>query len=115
MSLLAERTAETLAAKVMERKPEEGIDLALRSEARPIVLNETSDNPGAGTPGDGTYLLRAMLGRGLSEACFAFIYDPKTAEQAHAAGVGATIDIRLGGKTDDWHGSPLDLGRMSKH
>lgn len=115
---LAERTAEKLAAKVIELKPQfypkhpspkEGIELALRSEARPIVLNETSDNPGAGTPGDGTYLLRAMLERRLSEACFAFIYDPQTAEQAHAAGVGATIDIRLGGKTDELHGAPLEL------
>lgn len=115
---LAERTAETLAAKAMERKPhfypehpspEEGIELALRSEARPVVLNETSDNPGAGTPGDGTFLLRAMLEARLSEACFAFIYDPEAAEQAHAAGVGATIDIRLGGKTDELHGAPLEL------
>ncbi|MEF3311355.1 M81 family metallopeptidase [Paenibacillus sp. GYB004] len=115
---LAERTAETLASRVIGYKPqfypkppspEEGIELALRSEARPIVLNETSDNPGAGTPGDGTYLLRAMLGRKLPEACFAFIYDPQTAEQAHAAGVGATIDIRLGGKTDELHGAPLEL------
>jgi microcystin degradation protein MlrC len=116
--LLAEKAAETLAAKVMEHKPlfypkhpspDEGIELALQSGAGPIVLNETSDNPGAGTPGDGTYLLRAMLERGLSDACFAFIYDPQTAEQAHAAGAGATIDIRLGGKTDDLHGAPLEL------
>ena len=40
------------------------IELASRMLAErggPIVVNETSDNPGGGTPGDGTHLLRAML------------------------------------------------------
>lgn len=114
----AERLAESLTAKIMELKPhfypkhpspEEGIALALESESGPVVLNETSDNPGAGTPGDGTHLLRAMLEHRLEEACYGFIYDPETADSAHAAGVGAFIDIRLGGKTDPLHGSPISL------
>jgi len=74
----------------------------------PVVIHETSDNCGAGTPGDGTHLLRAMLDAGLGErACFGFIVDPVTAEQASKAGPGSTIEVNLGGRTDDLHGAPI--------
>lgn len=114
---LARQAADDVARQVWERRErflphilsaEEAVRLALATEGRPVVINDTSDNPGGGTPGDATHLLRAMLEAGLEEACFGFIYDPETAEQAHRAGVGATIDVRLGGKTDDLHGAPIE-------
>jgi microcystin degradation protein MlrC len=92
-----------------EVAPEVGIGMALAAPGRPIVLNETSDNPGGGTPGDGTHLLRAMLSAGLTDACFGTIYDPEVARIAHEAGVGRVIDIQLGGKTDTLHGDPLSV------
>jgi microcystin degradation protein MlrC len=73
----------------------------------PVVINETSDNPGGGAPGDGTNLLRAMLDAGIEGATFGFIADPETAAAAHAAGVGARIEVRLGGKHGDLHGTPV--------
>lgn len=74
----------------------------------PVVIHETSDNCGAGTPGDGTHLLRAMLDAKLGAgACFGFIVDPAVAAQAHEAGVGTEINISLGGKSDELHGTPL--------
>ena len=82
---------------------------AMALDAAPVVINETSDNCGGGTPGDGTHLLRAMLEAKLENACFAFIVDASVAQQAHEAGVGATIDVSLGGKYDDLHGAPLQL------
>ncbi len=75
----------------------------------PIVIHETSDNCGGGAPGDGTHLLRAMLDANLTQACFGFIVDPEVAAAAHAAGVGQTLKVRLGGKTDDLHGEPIEL------
>jgi len=86
-------------------------ELADESSA-PVVIHETSDNCGAGAPGDGTHLLRAMLDASLGRtlprgACFGFIVDAITAAQAHEAGVGAEISIELGARTDDLHGSPL--------
>lgn len=81
--------------------------VAIAAQKRPVVINETSDNPGGGTPGDGTHLLRAMLAAKLTDACFGFIVDPEVAAQAHTAGTGATIDVSLGGKYDDLHGRPL--------
>ncbi len=76
----------------------------------PVVIHETSDNCGAGTPGDGTHLLRAMLDANLgAAACFGFIVDPQVAAAAQAAGVGAEIRVSLGGKTDTLHGTPLEV------
>lgn len=76
---------------------------------RPVVINETCDNPGGGSPGDGTHLLRAMLDAELQDAAFGFVADPEVAERAHRAGVGARLDVRLGGKHGDLHGTPIDL------
>lgn len=75
----------------------------------PVVIHETSDNCGAGGPGDGTHLLRAMLEAGLTDACFGFIVDAEAAHLAHRAGVGATLDVALGGRYDDLHGAPLPV------
>lgn len=75
----------------------------------PVVINETSDNPGGGAPGDGTHLLRAMLDAQLTDSAFGTMFDPEVAEAAHRAGVGRVIRVRLGGKHDRLHGEPLDL------
>jgi microcystin degradation protein MlrC len=88
--------------------PATAIRRALAVEGRPVVINEKADNPGGGAPGDGTHLLRVMLESNLTDACFGFVADPETARQAHEAGTGATIPIRLGGKTDDLHGTPIE-------
>lgn len=86
---------------------DEAVTRALALPGRPVVINETSDNPGGGAPGDGTHLLRALLDRGVTDACFAVIADPDVARRAHGAGIGAKLDVALGGKTDSLHGAPL--------
>ena len=115
---LAKRVTEDVARLVWEKRDEftphvltsaEGIQQALESEGLPVVINETSDNPGGGTPGDGTHLLRAMLEAKLENVCFGFIYDPEVAQIAHEAGVGSTIGVKLGGKTDMLHGESLSV------
>ena len=75
----------------------------------PVVIHETSDNCGAGCPGDGTHLLRAMLEAKLDRACFGFIVDANAAALAHEAGAGATIEVALGGRYDNLHGEPLPV------
>lgn len=86
---------------------DEAVARALQAEDRPVVINETSDNCGGGAPGDATHLLRALIDAGARNACFATIFDPEVAAQAHEAGEGATIDVDLGGKHDDLHGEPI--------
>lgn len=87
---------------------QEAVAHALSMGEGPILINESSDNPGGGTPGDGTHLLRELLRANVPSA-FGFIYDPEVAQQAAKAGVGATISCRLGGKTDQLHGAPIEL------
>lgn len=118
---LAEETAAGLADIVWMRRtdfltestpPTVALELAqqvLADRGGPVVINDTADNPGGGTPGDGTHLLGALIESGIENACFGFIFDAAVAEQAHAAGVGATITVSLGGKHGSLHGPPLEL------
>lgn len=87
---------------------QEAVELALQSEIFPVLINESADNPGGGAPGDGTFLLRALLEENAS-AAFGFIYDPEVAAQAAQAGVGAKISCTLGGKTDERSGAPIEI------
>jgi microcystin degradation protein MlrC len=88
---------------------DQAVARALKQPGFPVVINETSDNCGGGSPGDGTHLLRAMLAANLENSCFGFLVDPEVAQQASQTGVGSVIDVELGGKTDDLHGAPLRL------
>jgi microcystin degradation protein MlrC len=115
---LARKVSKDVADKVWSKKneffldlpnPKEGIDQALTIEGNPIIINETSDNPGGGSPGDGTHLLKAMIEMNIPETCFGFIYDPEVVEIAHQTGIGSHVDIKLGGKTHPLHGEPLPL------
>lgn len=74
-----------------------------------VIVNESSDNPGSGCPGDGTHLLRELVERDVPGSLFMFIVDPETAAQAHEAGVGSRIHARIGGKTAAVCGAPVDL------
>jgi microcystin degradation protein MlrC len=95
-----------------DETPESAVRRAGAAAMFPVVINECSDNPGGGTPGDGTHLLRAMLDAGIGDACFAFIADEEVVRQAVAAGVGARIDAHLGGKHDDLHGTPVRVSGL---
>lgn len=120
---LAKRAAEDLAEYVLENLEgfrqslpgaDEAIAQALAATELPVVVAEVSDNPGGGAPGSGTHLLRALLAANEPNTAFGFIWDRETAEQAHAAGVGATIRVRLGGFTDDLHGAPIETDAYVK-
>lgn len=88
--------------------PVTAVAQALALEAAPVVIAEISDNSGGGAPGDGTYLLRALLEADMPDTAFGFITDAAVARQAHEAGVGAMIAIALGGKSDNLHGEPVE-------
>lgn len=88
--------------------PEAAIEEALSATEGPIVLADVTDNPGAGAPCDGTHLLRALLEQKVQGAALAIFYDPEAVALAVKAGVGATIDVALGGKTmPELTGEPL--------
>jgi len=88
---------------------EEAIDEALAAPGGPIVLSDGSDNPGGGAPGDSTFVLRALLEKGVKSAGLACLWDPIVVQIALAAGDGVRLKVRLGGKTGRMSGDPLDL------
>lgn len=75
----------------------------------PIVLVDSADNIGGGTPGDGTDALRAMLAAKVQEAAVV-IADREAVAACWTAGEGASLTLRVGGKTDRWHGAPVEVG-----
>ena len=86
----------------------EAVRQALEFDGGPVVIAEISDNPGGGSPGDGTHLLRALVEADRPATTFGFIVDRVTAAEAHAAGPGATIEVSIGGRHDpDLLGPPV--------
>ncbi|MGY3616255.1 M81 family metallopeptidase [Bradyrhizobium sp. USDA 10063] len=82
--------------------PDDGVRYAMelaKSATRPIIIADTQDNPGAGGDSDTTGMLRALVRNNATRAATGVIYDPQSAKAAHAAGVGATVTLALGGKS----------------
>jgi microcystin degradation protein MlrC len=90
------------------RSVDEALDEALTFDDGPIVLADRSDNPGSGAAGDSTYLLARMRERGIRNAALGPIWDPVAARIAFDAGVGAELDLRIGGKVGPLSGAPVD-------
>jgi microcystin degradation protein MlrC len=113
---LARKGAERLARLAWEMRaqcdavaptPDEAIDLALGdADPRPVVLLDVGDNVGAGTPGDSTVLLEALIRRRVPSFLVS-IWDP-AAVQASAQ-VGAVVDLEVGGRTDPLYGPPVRI------
>ncbi len=114
---LAEATADEMAAAIWARRDgftvhltpvPEAIEYARTHEGL-TVLADGSDNPGGGGPCDGTVVLRHLIEADMQDAVVAIIVDPDSVARAVAAGVGNSVDLALGGKTDDRHGEPLPV------
>lgn len=84
------------------------IATGMDDDAGPVVMGDFGSNPGGGGASDGTTILRAMLEQEVSRGGYAIMYDPEVVEQCRTAGVGSTLRITLGGKTDNRHGEPIE-------
>jgi microcystin degradation protein MlrC len=74
--------------------------------SKPVILADTQDNPGGGGHGDTTGLLAELVRQGARKAVVGSINDAESAKACHAAGEGATLSLKLGGKSD---GAPLEV------
>ena len=115
---LATRTAENLgreffALRDTARLPftpfDEAINILKRGAARPIVISDTADGQGGGGPGDSTFVLREILTQGITNTATAIFWDPQALATCQQAGAGASFRLRLGGKTGEVSGAPLDV------
>jgi microcystin degradation protein MlrC len=88
--------------------PRQALEHAMHAPRGPILLLDVGDNVGAGSAGDSTFILAEAqrLGvRGLLQT----MRDPDAVSACVAAGVGSTVTLQLGGKTDSLHGQPVTV------
>jgi microcystin degradation protein MlrC len=103
-----ERAANALTESALAREHELALDLTSIEAAtrlahdadvprgRPMVLADTQDNPGAGGNADTTSLLKALVAARVEGVLAGVIWDAASAERAHRAGQGATLELALG-------------------
>ncbi len=79
----------------------------------PVLLADHGDVAGSGGSTDVMAVLEEAMRQGLTDMCVGPIWDPVAVEKMIAAGVGASIDIDVGGLTDapaiGHRGRPLRL------
>ncbi len=114
---LATALADELSALLMAHKdsmifqglpPAQAVETACHTTGGPVILVDSADNIGGGTPGDGTDALQALLTAGVQEGTVV-IADPQAVRACQRAGLGTQTTVTLGGKTDAWHGSPVTV------
>lgn len=86
----------------------EALGQAMAAPRGPVVIADVWDNPGGGVAGDSTIILREALRMGLRDIAFGTIWDPMAVRLCMAAGEGALLKLRFGGKTSDAAGDPID-------
>jgi len=77
---------------------------------RPLVIADYADNPGAGSYGDSTALLKGLIEAGVTGAVLAPMIDPEAAAELHRHAEGETVTVTMGGKGNpDFGGGPLTV------
>jgi len=71
-----------------------------RAMQGPVVFTDAADATSSGATGDSNLIIRALADAGYDRRVLAQIVDADAATAAHAAGVGATVTITLGGRID---------------
>jgi microcystin degradation protein MlrC len=85
------------------------IDAGLAGASGPVVIADVADNAGGGAPSDNTEILRRLVERGVSGVATGCYWDPIAVQFCIEAGVGASFDLRIGGKCGPASGQPVDL------
>ncbi len=80
----------------------------------PVVLSDLADGTGAGSPGDATAVIAALLAADLTNPALVCTRDPDAARIAIAAGVGAEVALEVGAKLDNVYNQPVSIqGRVT--
>jgi microcystin degradation protein MlrC len=87
----------------------EAVKRAIEAKEGPIVLADVADNPGGGGSGDGTVILKTLLDMRADNVGFALVKDPEVVAKAIETGIGGMVKMKLGGKTDNLHGPPIEV------
>jgi microcystin degradation protein MlrC len=80
-----------------------------RTLAGPVIFTDAADATSSGASGDSNAILRALRDARYDRPVLAQIVDPQAAAAAHAAGVGAEIEVTLGGACDPRRFTPMPV------
>lgn len=114
----AQRQADTIAGRLWDHKKAfeatltpvpEALAAALQMEDGPVVLAESSDSTGSGSPGDSTGVLKHLVRAPLTGTAAIFLVDPASVAAAIEAGIGSTVTLRVGGAFDRKHSKPVKV------
>lgn len=87
---------------------------AMSDAVKPVLISDSGDNPTAGGAGDVTYFLSRALALEPPDMIYASIADPAAVHACTAAGLGAEVDLQIGGKLDRLNSQPLDISGTVK-
>ncbi|MGI9492726.1 MAG: M81 family metallopeptidase [Geminicoccaceae bacterium] len=73
----------------------DALDLATRTDRAPLIFSDAGDNPGGGSSGRTTELLRTLVDADARRVLFGSFFDVPLAEEAHRLGVGETFRARF--------------------
>lgn len=122
----ADAAADAIAAKVWDKRDlhiyqhrdlTETVAKAKKIANGPVILLDHADNCGSGGTQDVMMVIEEVLKQGLEDVAVGAVWDPEAVQIMQAAGVGATVTLELGGKSDmpslKLKGKPLKLtGRV---
>jgi microcystin degradation protein MlrC len=92
--------------------PTDALKTAMAAPKGPVVLMDVGDNIGGGSSADSTILLAEAKRLGVRRY-LQTLYDPEAVAAGVAAGVGSTVTLAVGAKTDQYHGRPVEVtGRV---
>jgi microcystin degradation protein MlrC len=107
-SALAKDLVSQLAEKMWELRrelidiallsPSIAIESALKKTVGPVVMSDLADGTGAGSPGDSSAVLAALVAAKPNKRCLVSVCDPEVAVLAASVGVGAQISTSIGAK-----------------
>ena len=95
---------------VQESVPvEEAVRRAVAASEGIVVLSDTGDSAAGGATGDSNLILAEMIRQQVSGTALVPMVDAPAALAAAKAGVGATIEVRLGRSLDPAWGDPISV------
>jgi microcystin degradation protein MlrC len=105
----ADKARDEILAYCRAQKPEwvyhhEKLSQAVRRAAGmndfPVILLDHADNVGSGGTSDSMMVIREVLRQKLDGVAMAAVHDPEAVKLMSQAGVGATVTLALGGRSD---------------
>ena len=98
---LLDRTWAEREAFVYRHRPiDEALAEARAFEGGPVILLDHADNCGSGATQDVMTAVEATMRAGLEDVIVGAVWDPEAVATMREAGVGAEVEIDLGGRTD---------------